>query len=146
MLHFEGEQDFALVPADVWSRLSDARFLVECVPGIEKVLKAEPGSAAWTLRPGLSFMRGTLHVTLRILEAVPATSLRLGLHSKGIGSTSTVEAALVFQAVGDGTHIDWSADINELGGLLKAVPRGLIQASAQKVIADVWAQIVAHLQ
>ena len=37
---------------------------------------------------------------------------------------------------GSGTHLEWEADIKELGGLLKAVPKGLVLAAAQKVIAD----------
>jgi hypothetical protein len=35
--------------------------------------------------------------------------------------------------------------VTELGGLLKLVPHGLIQAAAQKVIADVWASIRQRL-
>jgi carbon monoxide dehydrogenase subunit G len=145
MLHFEGDQDFAMAPQAVWARLSDARFLVRCIPGAESVSRAEPTSAACVIRPGFSFVRGTLEVTLAIAEAVAPTALRLLLISKGIGSSSTVEAALAFSPQGDGTRVHWTADVKELGGLLKAVPQGLIKASAQKVISDVWASVAARL-
>ena len=42
--------------------------------------------------------------------------------------------------------MQWTGAVRELGGLLKAVPSGLIQAAAQKVIAEVWAGIKARLQ
>ena len=145
MLHFEADKDFPQAPADLWAKLSDARFLVQTVPGVETVKKAEPRQAVWTLRPGLSFMRGTLEITLTILEAVSETSLRVLAHSKGIGSTSDVDALLTFTPHDGGTRIHWIADVKELGGLLKAVPQGLLKASAQKVIADVWAALEAKL-
>ena len=90
-------------------------------------------------------MRGTLEVSLRVVEAVPHTSARLQVHSKGIGSTSDVEAQLTFAPRDSGTRVHWTVEIKSLGGLLKAVPQGLIKASAQKVIADAWAAVEAQL-
>jgi 2-furoyl-CoA dehydrogenase large subunit len=145
MLHFEGDKEFPQPPGDLWPRLSDARFLVQCIPDVQSVSRAEPQEAVAVLRPGVAFVRGTLELTLRVAEAVPDKSVSLSLHSKGIGSSSTVQAALALTPQGGGTRVHWSADIQELGGLLKAVPRGLIQASAQKVIADVWAGLEAKL-
>jgi carbon monoxide dehydrogenase subunit G len=145
MLRFEGDKDFALPPAPSWAKLTDARFLVQCIPGVESVTRAEPDAAEWTLRPGVSFVRGTLDVSLRVAEAVPDTSARLLVHSKGIGSTADVEATLAFAPQGSGTRVHWTAEVKTLGGLLKAVPQGLIKASAQKVIADAWAAVEARL-
>src|ERR1700730_6758563 len=96
MLHFEGDKEFPQAPADIFTRLGDARFLVQCVPELETVKESEPDKAVFTLRPGVSFVRGTLELTVRIAERVPAASLRLLIHSKGIGSTSDVEAAMLF--------------------------------------------------
>jgi carbon monoxide dehydrogenase subunit G len=145
MLHFEGEKVFSQTADDLWARLSDARFLVQCIPGVEAVSQAEPHLAVCVLRPGFSFVRGTLEITLRVVDPVPGESVWFEVRSKGIGSTSTVEAALTLVPQPNATHVHWKADVQELGGLLKAVPRGLIQASAQKVIADVWAAIQEKL-
>jgi carbon monoxide dehydrogenase subunit G len=145
MLHFEGARDFAQPPAELWAKLSDARFLVQCVPGTEAISQSEQDRSVFTLRPGFSFVRGTLEVTLQVAERVRETSARLLLHSKGIGSSSDVEAALKFAPQDKGTRVDWTADVKELGGLLKAVPQGLIKASAEKVTADVWAAVEAKL-
>jgi carbon monoxide dehydrogenase subunit G len=145
MLRFEGDKDLPLAPADLAAKLGDARFLVQCIPGTEAVAVAEADRAVCTLRPGFSFVRGTLEVTLRVIEVVPATSTRLALVSKGIGSSSEVEVLLAYTAQNDGTRVHWVADITKLGGLLKAVPQGLIRGAAQKVIDDIWANVAAKL-
>lgn len=145
MLHFEDDKVFAKAPADLWVKLSDARFLVQCIPDVQTVTRAEPDSAAWVLRPGFSFVRGTLDMHLRLVETVPDQLVRVVVDSKGIGSHSTVEAVVSLAAEVDGTRLHWTADVTELGGLLKAVPQGLIKAAAQKVIADVWNAIEKNL-
>jgi len=126
--------------------LCDARFLVRCVPGIEKTSQLEPNRAVFVLRPGLSFARGTLEVTMEIVDAVPNQSARFNLLSKGIGSSSDVQATLTLQAHESGSRVHWTAEIRQLGGLLKAVPAGLIQAAARKVISDVWTAIEVQLR
>jgi carbon monoxide dehydrogenase subunit G len=145
MLHFEGDKDFPQAPAELWSKLSDARFLAESIPDVQSVTQAEAQAAALTVRPGFSFVRGTLDVTLRVAEPVEASSVRLLAHSKGIGSSSDVEATLKFAPQGGGTQVHWVVEVKQLGGLLKAVPQGLIKASAQKVIGDVWASVEKRL-
>ena len=40
-----------------------------------------------------------------------------------------------------GSRVAWRVDVTELGGLLKAVPQGLIKAAAQKVITDAWTSV-----
>jgi carbon monoxide dehydrogenase subunit G len=139
VLRFDGDKDFAQPPSQVWDKLTDARFLLECIPGVESVSKAEKQEAAWKLRPGFSFVRGTLDVNLRVVETVPGSEARAEAHSKGIGSTSDVEATFKLTPTEAGTRLHWTAEITSLGGLLKAVPQGLLKASAQKVITDILA-------
>ncbi len=145
MIQFEGDRDFAAAPAEVWAKLSDARFLAACIPGVESVTKSEPAEVVCTIRPGFAFARGTLEVTARVADPVPATSLRLEIHSKGIGSSSDVEAALTFAPREGGTRIHWVTRVARLGGLLKAVPQGLIRAAAEKVIAEAWTAVEAKV-
>src|SRR5581483_1568715 len=94
MLHFEGDNDFPQPPSEIRARLSDARFLVECIPGVESLREASPTRAVCILRPGFSFVRGTLEITLQVSDAVADASLRVLAHSKGIGSSNDVETTL----------------------------------------------------
>jgi carbon monoxide dehydrogenase subunit G len=145
MLHFEGDNDFPRPPAEVFAKLSDARFLVECIPGVEKVARAEQQEAVCVLRPGFSFVRGTLEITLKIAETVPVTRIGVQAHGKGIGSSNDVIAVLELAPQDAGTRVHWSADVTNLGGLLRAIPQGLLRGAGQKVIADVWTQVKEKL-
>ena len=145
MLRFEGDRDFPQPPAELWARLTDARFLVQCIPDVESVTEVQPDRAVLVLRPGFAFVRGTLDVTLQVVDPVPPTSARLLLHSKGIGTSSDVEAALSLAAHGSGTRVHWVAEVKALGGLLKMVPAGLIRGAAEKVVGDAWNAVAARL-
>lgn len=146
MLHFEGDRDFALPAGELWAKLRDARFLVECIP--DAVVEGEPerDRAVCTVRPGFAFVRGTLETVIQVADAAEPSSVRLSLKSKGIGSSSEVEANLALAPQDAGTRVRWTADIKQLGGLLKAVPGGLIRGAAQKVIGDVWNQVEERLR
>jgi carbon monoxide dehydrogenase subunit G len=145
MISFEGDREFARPLAEVSQKLGDASFLVRAIPDVETVAKSEPGEAVCTVRPKFAFVRGTLELSVRVVEVIPGTSVKLLLHSKGIGSTSTVEASLTFAAQGEGTRVHWLAQVTERGGLLKMVPQGLIQGAAQKIIADAWLAVERNL-
>lgn len=146
MLHFEGDRDLPQPPAALWPRLSDIHFLAACVPDAEAVSFPETDLAQCTLRPGLSFARGTLDLTMRLSDRVDGESAKLLMTTKGIGTTSTVEAVFRLQGEGSGSRVHWMADVTQLGGLLKMVPQGLLQAAAQKVIGDAWAALEKKLQ
>jgi carbon monoxide dehydrogenase subunit G len=146
MLRFEGDRTLGQPLEVVWTKLTDARFLVKCIPDLESVSTLEPDHLAMVLRPSLAFVRGTLDVDLRIVDAVPQKSVRVINRSKGIGSSSTVESTLTFGPADAGTLVHWTAEVKELGGLLKLIPQGLIRGAAQKVINDAWTIVEAKIQ
>jgi len=146
MLHFEGDRDFPHSPADLWSKLSDIHFLAGCVPDAESLTFPEVDVTQLVLRPGLAFVRGTLDLTMRLADRVEGKSARLLLHTKGIGTTSAVEATYSLAPKNGGTRLHWTADVTQLGGLLKAMPQGLLKAAAQKVINDAWTALDAKLR
>ena len=146
MLHFEGDRDFSQSPAELFAKLTNARFLVTCLPDVEKVSEQEADRAVLTLRPGLSFGDGNLETTLQIVERTPPTAARMLLTSKGIGSGSKVEATLTLTPNGDGARVHWIAEVKELSGLLKMVPQGLIRGAAEKVLNDAWAAVETKLR
>jgi carbon monoxide dehydrogenase subunit G len=141
MLHFEGDTDFTQPTALVWSKLSDIRFLTSCIPDVESITHNPDGSAKLIIRPGFSFIRGTLEVTARITQAVEGQPLRIHADGKGIGSSNEVDLSLHFAEKDGGTRIHWSSDITKLGGLLKLMPQGLLKGAAQQVIGDVWESV-----
>jgi carbon monoxide dehydrogenase subunit G len=146
MMEFAGVQDFSPAPAALWAKLSDARFLVECMPNAIVDVPPEAKKARFKVRPGFTFAHGTLDLTLEVIDAVAAQSVRILIAGKGIGSSSDVEINLALAAEGSGTRVHWKAEIKSLSGLLKAVPSGLIRGGAQQVIEDVLATVQEKLK
>jgi carbon monoxide dehydrogenase subunit G len=146
MPYLEGDSDLLPPPAEVWNKLGDPGFLAQCIPGVEGEPQVTPKSLTCTLRPGFAFVRGTLELTLAVTERVPESFLQYLLTTKGIGSSSEVEANVTVTPQATGTRLHWKVEIKSLGGLLKMVPPGLIQAGAQKVIADALAIVAAKLR
>ncbi len=141
MLQFEGEKTLSQAPIDCWTNLTNPRFLSRCIPDIQVVNEPGPDQVRFKLRPGVAFIRGTLEVTIKVERLETERSARYLVHSRSIGSSSDAEATLKFKPENNGTLIKWSVVIKSLGGLLKAVPQGLIQASAQKVLTDIWSAV-----
>lgn len=145
-MRFEGEHLFSLTRPRLFDLLGDARFLVGCLPDATDVRAPGPDEAACSVRPSLSFVRGSLAVTLHVAERQAPAALRFVIHSKAIGSAAEVESRLAFAEVEGGTRVDWQTDITRLSGLLKMVPAGLIRGAAQQVINDLWAHIEKRVQ
>lgn len=146
MVRFEGERDFPQPPAELWTKLSDARFLVQCIPDVESVTEAEEDHARMVLRPGFSFVRGTLEAILHVIDADAPKSARYTIANKGIGSSADVEATVALAPQGTGTRVQWTAEVTALGGLLKMVPSGLVRGAAEKVVNDAWSAVEKALQ
>ncbi|MFO0851369.1 MAG: SRPBCC domain-containing protein [Gemmataceae bacterium] len=141
MIRFEGVEPLPLPPAAAFDRLADAGWLARALPDAE-VLDTAADRAAWRVKPKFAFMAGTLDTVAEVLDRQPPAAVRYRVVSKGVGSNSSVDATLTLEPADDGTsRVRWAADVTELGGLLKLVPRGLIQAAAQKVIEDVWVAV-----
>jgi carbon monoxide dehydrogenase subunit G len=145
MIHFEGDKSFPLPVAQVAAKLSDAGFLANSLPDAQ-VSEATPEKAAWKLRPKLAFLTGSLNVTMTRTAQEAGKSVAFQVFAKALGASSTVNAILTFaEAEGGNTAVHWTGDIVEITGLLKVVPKGLIEGSAKKVIEDVWTAIAARL-
>lgn len=145
MLHLSGEEKFDQTPEVIWKSLAQPEFLCRCFPGVDRVIRSDERSMAVIVRPGFSFVRGTLEVSIEFVETDPSRSARVLIDVKGVGSSAQLETRLELAAADGGTRITWDADALQVGGLLKAVSQGLMQAAAQKVAADTWASIRARL-
>jgi carbon monoxide dehydrogenase subunit G len=138
MVRLEGDKSFTQTPQELWPKLTDMRFLVQCLPDVDEVRDVQEKSACLVIRPGLAFVRGELQLIIEKTEETPPTSAKLVLKTKGIGTNSEVEACFsLAEQPGNGTHVHYVAETKQLGGLLKAVPEGFIQGAAQQVINDI---------
>jgi len=144
-MQFEGKITLVQDSETCWTKLSDPGFLGRCISNAESVSQPGPNKIQIKLRPGVSFVRGTLDVNIQIEKGELGKSVRYSIHSRAIGSTSDAAASVQLEPTSLGTEVRWTVIIKTLGGLLKAVPQGLIKASAQKVITDIWSAVERQL-
>lgn len=136
----QGDRHFRLPQDTLFTRLSDARWLVSTLTDV-KILRADVDESAWSMQPALSFLSGSIENTLTIVERQPPSLVRLSIHTKGIGATAHVEIRLELQPADQGTIVRWSMSTPQLTGLLKLAPKGLLQAAAAKVVDQVWTHV-----
>lgn len=132
--------------ASAYSKLSDAAWLVGCLPDAH-LGESSPDRTSWKLKPKLSFLTGSLDAVLEVTSRETDQMASFRIVTKAIGATSTVIAVLQFSPDGNGgTSVRWSGELIEVTGLLKMVPKGLLQGTAEKVIEDVWIAVEAKLR
>jgi carbon monoxide dehydrogenase subunit G len=137
MMRLDGQQSFS-IPVDVfWTKLTDLDFVVSAIPDVVRVKSMSTDRAEIVLRPKLAFIQADLELTIEQKPGDPNRSCEWLLKTKAIGSTSQVRTAMELEPTQRGTTMHWSATVEELGGLLKMVPSGLIEAAARRVITDV---------
>jgi carbon monoxide dehydrogenase subunit G len=140
MIHFEGVQTFPLPVAEVAAKLSDAGFLANCVPDVT-ISEATPDRAVGKVKPKLSFITGSLTLTAEVTARASGQSVAFTILSKVIGASSTVTTALQFKEAEGGTAVYWTGDLTSVTGLMKMVPKGLLEGAAKKVIDEVWESV-----
>lgn len=137
MIQLSGERQVAVAPEKLFAEMGDLTRLVHTLPDVSKVKSISEDHANFVVKPGLSFVKGELDTVVQRVQHDPPRSATLAIASKGIGSSSKVQAAFELEPVDGGTLVRWRAEVQELGGLLKLVPSGLLKGAAQKVF-DNW--------
>jgi carbon monoxide dehydrogenase subunit G len=145
MISLAGDKELAFPQAKVWAKLSDLAFILDCLPKQGEVVSVTPDKAELVIQPQLAFIKGKLNLTISKYQEEPPNLSQLRLTTKGIGSTSEVLATFALKEEGGKTRLDWKVDIQQLGGLLKAVPSGFIKGAAQKEIGEILANVEKKL-
>ena len=137
MIQLQGSREFTVAIDQLYPELADLSRLVKTLPDVKTVKEAREDHAVVIVAPGFSFVKGELETTIVRASAQPLTQAELQVHSKGIGASVKILASFTLTSQGQGTLMNWQAAVQELGGLLKLVPSGLLKGAAQKVI-DNW--------
>jgi carbon monoxide dehydrogenase subunit G len=140
-----GSEHFDHPIETVFDEITDLKVTAKTLPGLEKVESLEPKRLQCRVRPKFSFLTGSMQMIFDLLETDRPTSARMRVVGKGIGASLAIETSVYLTAEGTGTRLDWSSEVVEMGGLVKALSRTLIEGAAKKVVADSWAVFRTHL-
>lgn len=154
-MQLSGDEWFPIPPGELYDLLTDYRFLIRCFPDVVNLVSVDDERMVFKVRPGFSFVKGTIENTVEFLEKTPPTGAKMRVRGKGIGSSVTVDTQIELVdwlvtvesgALVPGSKVHWTAQVIELGGLLKAVSQGLLQAAAEKSISVAWSKFRKELE
>lgn len=143
-LQYAGEETIAAAPDAVWAFVTDPEKVGHCFPEIVDVTVRDPTHFDAVVKVGVGPVRGrfTLKVELR-----PASNCRIDMKISGGGLGSTVDLTSVADLVDTGagtTLLKWSGQA-EARGPVAAVGGRVLDAQAQKLIAQAFANVRLQL-
>ncbi len=144
-LTFGGEETLAAPPERVFDLLTDLDELATTIPDLVSAEKTDERTLQCVVRPGFSFLRGTLRVTIVLGEIQRPVSATMHVSAKGIGTQIGIESRIHISPDPTGTKLNWTAEVVELKGLVATVGRSLITVAADQVIRGAWQRIRERL-
>jgi carbon monoxide dehydrogenase subunit G len=140
-IEFGGEERFAASAERVYALVTDLGAMAETIPDLVSAEKADARTLKCVVRPGFSFLRGTLRMAIALGECQPPDQAAMNVEAQGIGLSMRVASQLQVAREGDGSRLEWTARVEELRGLIAAVSPGLIRAAADQVIRHTWNEV-----
>jgi carbon monoxide dehydrogenase subunit G len=144
-IEFGGEEHFGASPEKLYGLLTDLDAMAATIPDLVSAEKVDQRTMKCVVRPGFSFLRGTMRLSIVLGETDPPSGAVMTVSAQGIGVSMSVLSRLAIAAEGDGSRLTWSARVEELKGLIAAVSPGLITAAADQVIRHAWGKVRAQL-
>lgn len=145
-ISFSGRETFNAEPAKVYAALTDLEAFKDTIPDVQEARVVDARTLEATVRPGFSFLRGTLRMKMTLDQTTPGRDATMRVNADGVGTGLTIESKVSVAPEGTGSAIDWRADVVELRGLIKAVGPTLIKAAADKVVKDGFAKLRARVE
>ncbi len=145
-LAFGGEEEFAADRNGAYAILTDLNELPRLIPDLVSWERPSDNTLVCIVRPGFSFLRGTLKLTIQLIDYTPPRTAALAVAASGIGSSLSAVTRLEADEIGDHTRIRWTARVERLEGLLTSVSKALVSAAASRVIQTAWSRFRERLE
>jgi carbon monoxide dehydrogenase subunit G len=142
---FGGTEHFAASQERLYALLTDLGALAATIPDLVSSEKIDEHTLKCVVRPGFSFLRGTMRLAITLGECQPPERAAMKVDAQGIGLSMSVGSQLAIFGEGAGSRLEWSAWIESRKGLISAVSPGLIKAAADQVIRHAWNQVRKQL-
>lgn len=140
-LTFGGEERFDARPEKVFGLLTDLDAMAGTIPDLVSSERVDARTLKCVVRPGFSFLRGTMKLTIGLGETTPPTDATMNVTAQGIGVGMDVVSQLNIGPDGAGSLLTWTANVENLKGLISAVSPSLIKAAADQVIRHAWTEV-----
>lgn len=142
---FGGEEIFAASPERAFAVLTDLDALAASIPDLVSAERPDANTLRCVVKPGFSFLRGTLKLAITIADLEPPHSATMTVVAQGIGVSMQVRSSIEIEAAETGSRLRWSATLERMTGLLSSVSPGLVKAAADQTIRHAWRQVRQRL-
>lgn len=144
-LEFGGHEAFAASAERLFGLLTDMDAMARHIPDLASSEKVSDTELRCVVRPGFSFLRGTMKLCIQLQEVEPPVRALMAVDASGIGVSMKVASVLDIQPDGSGSRVAWNARVEEMRGLVATVSPALVRAAADQVIRHTWSQIRREL-
>ena len=141
---FGGEEHFRASPDRVYGLLTNLEAMTATIPDlVSRRSRIDEHTVRCVVRPGLSFLRGTLKLAISLADLQPSERAAMNVSAQGIGvldggiapriCTSKPKALLV-------SKLTWQARFEEIRQLAwpPHLSPGLLKAAADQVVRHAW--------
>ncbi|HZW06445.1 MAG TPA: SRPBCC domain-containing protein [Phycisphaerales bacterium] len=143
---FSGEESFTAPPAKVYAILSSFDSYTKAIPGLVSSEVQPDGALKVAIKPGLSFVSGTVKATMRFRETSPVSRIVMTIDSSSVGMTLDLEAVMDIVPDGAGSKVRWTGRVTKYTGLVKLAPAALVRGAADKVVKDGWNELRKQIE
>jgi uncharacterized protein len=136
---FEGISALAL-----WSFLTDATRIAECLPGCEKLQQTGEGTYDLQLRFGVGAISGVFSGSIRLHDLQPTSEYQMSVEGKGAPGFVKGEGAVQLTPDDSGTLLRYSGDVSA-GGPIASLGQRMIGGTARMVIDQFFKCVAGKL-
>ena len=144
-IEFAGEEQFQASSDRVYALLTDLDAMAGTIPDLVSSERTGDRTLKCVVRPGFSFLRGTMKLQIDLADLQPPERAVMQVAAQGIGVSMRIVSQLQVTPEGSGAKLVWSAQVDQLKGLVAALSPSLIKAAADQVIRHAWTQVRKQL-
>jgi uncharacterized protein len=144
-LQHTGEEQIPAGPDTVWAFVTDPEKVGRCFPDVVDVTVQDSTHFEAVVKVGVGPVRGKFKMKVELLPADSKRRLDMTMSGGGFGSTVDLKAGADLVDAGDGaTLLKWSGQA-EARGPIAAVGGRVLDAQAEKLIAQAFANVRQQL-
>lgn len=128
----------------LWSFLTDAGQIAQCLPGCEKLEQTGEGTYDLQLRFGVGAISGVFKGSIRLHDLQPPSEYQMSVEGRGAPGFVKGGGAVQLTSEGEGSVLHYAGDV-AAGGLLASVGQRMIGGAARMVIDQFFKCVAGKL-
>jgi carbon monoxide dehydrogenase subunit G len=128
----------------VWSFLTDARRIGQCLPGCEKLEQTGEGTYDLQMRFGVGAISGIFTGSIRLHDLQPTSAYRMAVNGRGTPGFVNGEGTIQLAPEDTGTLLRYSGDVSA-GGPIASLGQRMIGGAARMAIDQFFKCVATKL-